>query len=177
MPPSATLSAFWRLPENVKLLLFKNEEVRIYTPGKVVKMAIVEAPNEVAAFISEIGIAAYFTFNDDKIFRESIKSIPDASNDSAVNRYIAKYGVTPGFTFKLGKTPASPHVPVRRDNLTEEQKRQSLKQRSTSFTLPNVSPPDYVASRHPPPDLARFESRCALVWRTSTVPTAVKERS
>src|SRR5579885_675760 len=96
---------------------------KTYTPGKIVKMAIVESANEVAAFISEIGVAAYFQFSDGKIFRESIQSIPDASNDSAVNRYLANYGVTPGFAFKQGKAPASPDVPVRRDNLTEEQKR------------------------------------------------------
>jgi hypothetical protein len=129
-----------------------------YMPGKVVQMAIVESRNEVAAFVAEIGIAAYFQLNDDKIVRRSIQSIPDASNDSATNRYITKYGVTPGFAFKQGQAPASPDVPVRRDNLTEEQKRQILKPRSTSFTLPSLSPPDYIASRRAPPDLARFES-------------------
>lgn len=131
---------------------------KTYTPGKVVEMAIVESPNEVAAFISEIGVAAYFQFDDDKTFRENIQSIPDVSNSSAVNRYIAKYGVTPGFAFKQGKTAASPDVPVRRDNLTDEQKRQILKQRSTSFALPNLVPPDYIASHRAPPDLPHFES-------------------
>ncbi len=131
---------------------------KTYTPGKVVEVTIVESPNEVAAFISEIGVAAYFLFDDDKTFRENIQSIPDVSNSSAVNRYIAKYGVTPGFAFKEERAPASPDVPVRRDNLTEEQKRQILKQRSTSFTLPDLVPPDYIASRRAPPDLARFES-------------------
>ncbi len=131
---------------------------KTYTPRKIVEMAIVEAPNEVAVFVSEIGVSAYFRFADDRIFRETIQSIPDTSNASAVNRYIAKYGITPGFAFKPGKAPALPDVPVRGDNLTEEQKRQILKQRSTSFTLPNLSPPDYIGSRRAPPDLARFES-------------------
>lgn len=131
---------------------------KTYTPGKVVEMAIVESPNEVAAFISEIGVAAYFQFEDGKIVRENIQSIADASNVAATNRYIAQYGGAPGFRFKQGKAPASPDVPVRRDNLTQEQKREILKERSTSFTLPNLSSPDYIASRRPPPDLARFET-------------------
>jgi hypothetical protein len=129
-----------------------------YTPGKGVQMAIVESPNEVAVFIAEIGVAAYFQLNDDKIVRESIQSIPDASNAAAVSRYISRYGVTPGFAFKEGKAPSSPDVPVRRENLTEEQKRKILKQYSVSFTLPTLGPPKYITSRRAPPDLASFES-------------------
>lgn len=130
--------------------------LKTYTPGKAVEMAIIESPNEVAVFMSEIGVAAYFQLNDSKIVRKNIQSIPDASNVSATNRYISNYGVTPGFRLKQGTAPASPDVPVRSENLTKEQKREILKQHATTFTLPNLSPPDYIISRHAPPDLSRF---------------------
>ncbi len=128
-----------------------------YTPGKVVDMAIVESPNEVAVFITEIGVAAYLQVEDYKIIRENIQSIADASNASATSRYIAQYAGRPGFRVKQGKAPVSPDVPVRREGVAEEQKRGILKERSTSFTLPNLSPPGYLASHRPSPDLARFE--------------------
>jgi hypothetical protein len=129
-----------------------------YTPGKRVQMAIVESPNEVAVFIAEIGVAAYFPLKDEKIVRESIQSIPDASNPVAVSRYISRYGVTPGFAFKEGKAPIPPDVPVRRETLTDEQKRKILKQHSASFTLPTLGPPEYITFRSTPPDFANFES-------------------
>src|SRR5205085_3657499 len=66
---------------------------------------------------------------------------------SATSRYIEQYGGSPGFRFKQGKAPDSPDVPVHRDNLNEKHKRGILKQRSTSFTLPKLSPPDYIVSR------------------------------
>ncbi len=128
-----------------------------YTPGKDVQMAIVESPNEVAVFIAEIGVAAYFQLSDDKIIMESIQSIPDVSNAAAVNRYISRYGVSPGLAFKEGQTPSKPGVPVRRDNLTDEQRRKILKQRSVSLTLPTLGSPKYITSRQVPPDLATLE--------------------
>ena len=147
-----------------------------YTSGKGVQMAIVDAPNEVAVFIAEIGVAAYFQLNDGKITRESIQSIPYTSNAAAVNRYISRYGVTPGFAFKEGKAPSSPEVPVRRENLTEEEKWKILKQRSTSFTLPSLGPPEYITSRRVPPGLAGLSPRCAHVSMTFTPPVAVRGR-
>jgi hypothetical protein len=128
-----------------------------YTPGKVVEMAVVESPTEVAVFIAEIGVAGYLQVEDNKIIQEKIQSISDASNASATSQYLAQYGGSPGFRLKRGEAPVSPDVPVRREPLTEEPKRGILKERATSFTLPNLRPPDYIAYRRAPPDLSRFE--------------------
>ncbi len=129
-----------------------------YTPGKVVDMAVVESPNGIAVFLAEIGVAACLQVEDGKVIRENVKSIADASNASATSRYVAQYWGSPGFRFKQGKISVSPDVRVRRDQLTEEQKKGVLKERSITFTLPSLSPPDYITSRRPPPDLARLEA-------------------
>jgi hypothetical protein len=132
--------------------------LRFYAPGKHVEISIIESPTEVAIFISEIGIAAYFGLKDGKITRRSIQSIQDTTNDSATARYLATYGGTPGFVFKDGTGPRPGDTPIRREDLSDVQRRGLLKQRALLFTLPDLIPPEYIRSRRIPPGMSQFES-------------------
>jgi hypothetical protein len=134
------------------------DSFRNYVPGRKVKAAVVQAPGEIAVFVSDVGVAMFLQTAGRKISRANIQAMGDETNTSAVSGYIANFGGMPGFVLKPGASVDTSKFPVRQDSMSEKQKRELLKQESLWFTLPELSPPGYIVSRRTPPDLPRLES-------------------
>lgn len=129
--------------------------IKKYIPGKRVEAAIIESPAHIKIFISDVGLDMGYGVSQHKITQRNIGCMPDEKNASAIEKYIADFGRTPGFRIKPGNS-VDPSFPVSREEMTEKQKRRILQQDNFWFTLPVLSPPEYIKSHKSPPELMSF---------------------
>jgi hypothetical protein len=108
-------------------------------------MAIVESPNEIAAFLGDIGARFDFDLNGKLI---GGRGFPPTSNSSAVDKYVTEYSAARDRPFlNRGGT----------QTLTMEEKRRMLSIRTVAYTLPELEPPESILFHLISPELPRLK--------------------
>lgn len=120
-----------------------------YRDGEKTEMAIVESPNEIAAFLGDIGARFDFDLNGKLI---GGRGFPPTSNSSAVDKYVTEYGAATDRPFlNRGDT----------QTLTMEEKRRILNVHTIPYTLPKLEPPESILLRLKSPELPHLKAAVA----------------